>query len=131
MRAWADSETDLCTVCLESAEPHAVALLTFGRERARQVSVEGYDEGHDDGYRNGQLGKAAACYAIVASSPPDRDAFPAGHPPSLWPWDPEHWKPKDPASDLVRAGALLVAELERRLRAEARDRESQTAGGQA
>lgn len=30
-----------------------------------------------------------------------------------WPWDAKWWKPKNTRRDLVRAGALIVAELER------------------
>ena len=30
-----------------------------------------------------------------------------------WPWSLDWWKPKDPRRDLVRAGALIVAEIER------------------
>ena len=34
-------------------------------------------------------------------------------PPSYWPWEPRWWKPKNPRRDLVRAAALLIAEIER------------------
>jgi hypothetical protein len=30
-----------------------------------------------------------------------------------WPWEDKWWKPKDRRRDLVRAGALIVAEIER------------------
>lgn len=36
----------------------------------------------------------------------------------LWPWDREWWKPKDRRRNLVRAAALLIAEIERLDRAE-------------
>jgi len=33
---------------------------------------------------------------------------------SLWPWGSEWWKPsKDPIRDLVKAGALIAAEIDR------------------
>jgi hypothetical protein len=38
----------------------------------------------------------------------------------LWPWSVQWWKPKDRRRDLVRAGALIVAEIERLDRAAAR-----------
>ncbi|MEB3421767.1 hypothetical protein VK682_24660 [Salipiger manganoxidans] len=31
----------------------------------------------------------------------------------LWPWDRKWWKPTTPRRDLVKAGALIVAEIER------------------
>lgn len=36
-----------------------------------------------------------------------------------WPWSREWWKPKNPRRDLVKAGALIVAEIERLDRLEA------------
>lgn len=30
-----------------------------------------------------------------------------------WPWAVRWWKPKDPIRDLVRAGALIAAEIDR------------------
>ena len=32
---------------------------------------------------------------------------------TLWPWAAEWWKPKDCRRNLVRAGALILAEIER------------------
>jgi hypothetical protein len=31
----------------------------------------------------------------------------------LWPWHDDWWKPKDRRRDLIRAAALIVAEIER------------------
>lgn len=37
-----------------------------------------------------------------------------GHPPPVdWPWATRWWKPKDRVRNLERAGALIIAELER------------------
>jgi len=33
----------------------------------------------------------------------------------LWPWGVEYWKPKDPLTNLVRAGALVAAAIDRYL----------------
>lgn len=44
-----------------------------------------------------------------------------GHVPPTWPWGAEWWKPKEPRRDLVRAGALIIAEIERLDRREGRD----------
>ncbi|GAG33310.1 unnamed protein product, partial [marine sediment metagenome] len=40
--------------------------------------------------------------------------------PEIWPWDPSWWKPTDERRNLEKAGALIVAELERLDRLEAR-----------
>jgi hypothetical protein len=38
----------------------------------------------------------------------------SGHPPDDWPWDWRFWKPSvDPIRDLVKAGALIAAEIDR------------------
>jgi len=71
-------------------------------ERQRQVEAEGWTIEHDDQHRNGELATAAACYAE-----------PKGLYNFAWPWDREWWKPKDRRRDLVRAGALILAEIER------------------
>lgn len=73
-------------------------------ERKRQKDAEGWSESHDDEHDGGALAVAAACYAI------------SDHPETvkrLWNWDWKWWKPKDRRRDLIRAGALIVAEIER------------------
>lgn len=86
-------------------------------ERVRQLSEEGYDTAHDDAHVNGELAMAAACYTIGAfyGWEPKPDADGEVWQPSMfevtWPWD--FAKPKDKRRDLVRAAALILAELER------------------
>jgi hypothetical protein len=77
-------------------------------ERQRQINREGYDYGHDDAHSEGELLAAAACYL----TPPVGSGW-GPTPPLSWPWEPEAWKPKDRISDLVRAGALIAAEIDR------------------
>ncbi|WP_407266326.1 ead/Ea22-like family protein [Klebsiella quasipneumoniae] len=87
-------------------------------ERKRQVSVEGWTPSHDDTHKNNEMAFAAACYAFHAAAASwdledcgtEYDSHPA---PKNWPWEPEWWKPKSARADLVRAGALILAELER------------------
>lgn len=73
--------------------------------------------------RNGDLAAAAACYALSAAGlsgycfPWLRGRLGC---PDLWPWERAAWKPKDARRDLVRAGALILAEIERLDRAQAR-----------
>lgn len=87
-------------------------------ERQRQISVEGWDYIHDDMNDRGELAQAAACYAL-SGTPADEAVFIHGRwkdPRDLfWPhsWDKEWWKPTDRRSDLVKAAALILAEIER------------------
>lgn len=92
-------------------------------ERQRQMDVEGWTPEHDDGHAEGDLVEAALCYATGD--------------PDWWPWrvtlapvdydhgvDPEveydGWNPsQDPIRNLVKAGALIAAEIDRLQRAEA------------
>lgn len=76
-------------------------------ERRRQIEVEGWTSLHDDGHANGELASAAACYSMNTG----RDRLPVV--PKGWPWTRSWWKPKDRRRDLVRAAALIVAEIER------------------
>lgn len=87
------------------------ALLDILAERDRQVSAEGWSEDHDDEHGEGQMALAAGCYALHAAGL--RQGHPEPVPPQLWPWDACWWKPKDRRRDMVRAGALIVAEIER------------------
>lgn len=91
-------------------------------ERRAQRTREGFDAAHDDQHASGELAMAAACYATVAAHPPGfyRAVFRPGVPMQSWPWDREWWKPKNDRRDLIRAAALILAEIERLDRAEAR-----------
>lgn len=95
----------------------SVALADIRAERVRQMSAEGWTPAHDDNHTCGELAQAAACYAHPA---PGGVRPQAGPPPKLWPWSIVWWKPKDRRRNLVRAAALLVAEIERVDRAAAR-----------
>jgi hypothetical protein len=100
-------------------------------ERRRQISVEGWTPEHDDEHEDSSLAMAAVCYAA------DRPIFEReewtggvqfGDP---WPWGPA-WdkRPRDRKGDLcearttkqrirnlVKAGALIAAEIDRLQRA--------------
>ncbi len=81
-------------------------------ERQRQIDVEGFTQDHDEAHADGELAMAAICYAdpdsviIDQSSPSDIGIF-------FWPWEWHDWKPKSYRENLVRAGALIIAEIER------------------
>lgn len=75
-------------------------------ERERQISSEGWSPAHDDSHDIGQMADAAVCYVNAAM---DHET-----PPHRWPWEREWWKPSpDPVRNLVKAGALIAAEIER------------------
>jgi hypothetical protein len=86
------------------------AALDVLAERARQISAEGWTPEHDDQHDNGEIAKAAGCYAL-ASSYYHIDPYAAVL--SVWPWERASLKPSDPRRDLVKAGALILAEIER------------------
>ena len=85
-------------------------------ERQRQIEVEGWTPEHDDEHNCEEMRVAAWCYYANASrsfeAPLRDDGAPVG-----WPWAAKWWKPKDKRCDLIRAGALCLAEIERLERA--------------
>lgn len=90
-------------------------------ERERQVAKEGWTADHDDQHGSGELADAAACYAAgepiyferrrtIGGSP----KLPVIHFENVWPFDCGWYKPKrDRIRNLVRAGALIAAEVDR------------------
>ena len=85
-------------------------------ERYRQQTQEGYSIEHDDEHTEGQLAVLAAGY--VLSSRGKNYTWLVGQVASVIKAGGWSFKPADPIRDLVFAGALILAELERRLRAE-------------
>ena len=82
-------------------------------ERQRQMEVEGWTPEHDDEHDRGELSCGAAAYIDRAISPMFGTPPPDG-PPLSWPWDESWWKPSDdPIRNLVKAGALIAAEIDR------------------
>ena len=86
-------------------------------ERRRQTQAEGASNEADDQYGNAQLARAAAAYALDTAActyvdPKSRDWI-AGSARALWPWDASTYNPKAARRNLVRAGALIIAEIER------------------
>lgn len=98
------------------------ALADVMAERQRQVSAEGWTSGHDDTHVNGELALAAAEYAIQAAVAPwDDDVEYTDHESgNYWPWEVTCWKPTNQRRDLVKAGALILAEIDRLDRAAAK-----------
>lgn len=88
------------------------AWLDVQAERRRQVEAEGWTPEHDDAHSHGQMARAAACYALAGSSAPN-DGTAALLVSLAWPWDEQWWKPTSARRDLVKACALVLAEIER------------------
>jgi hypothetical protein len=97
-------------------------IAEIAAERRRQIEKEGWTAEHDNVHSNGQIALAAACYALgSATDAAERavmdqfgtmDATPSWVT-ERWCWGRQWWKPKSRRRDLVRAGALIVAEIER------------------
>lgn len=101
-------------------EPHEQVASEIARERERQMQAEDWTAEHDDAHGDGALARAAGCYALHAGQAPMAQV-PDRYAPQDWPWDARWWKPKDRRRDLIRAAALIVAEIERLDRAAARE----------
>jgi len=110
-------ETDEVKAKLLLAFDAAWTPTTYGarvitQERMRQISAEGWTPKHDDEHKMLQLGRAALCYLKFGLLP----AYPqlVNPPDRLWPWDVEFWKPsQDRIKNLIKAGALIAAEIDR------------------
>mgnify|MGYP001580525870 CR=1 FL=1 len=98
------------------------ALVEIELERRRQIEREGWTREHDDAHAKGELARAAACYC-TGDTMTTRHPRRLGGPISVWPWSLSWWKPADRRRNLIKAGALIVAEIERLDRAERQARE--------
>ena len=108
------------------------ALRDIGAERERQISAEGWTAVHDDQHSDGELVHAAVCYAmgerlIIARDEHGRALGGA----NIWPWHVDWWKPSSRRRNLVKSGALIVAEIERIDRATAAEPTRQPKAGKA
>lgn len=98
-------------------KPLTAATHDVLAERQRQISVEGWGPERDDTYRHGELASAAASYAQCAGLQGEgattENAFKEPFAEN-WPWSEAWWKPSaEPRRNLVKAGALILAEIER------------------
>lgn len=106
----------------------ATGVTLIAKERTRQVIEEGWTAEHDDAHTLGQLARAGACYALPARLR-NNEIWAAPLIDLLWPFAPDWWKPglqhprayDDRIRELVKAGALIAAEIDRLLRAKARE----------
>ncbi len=101
----------------ESEKPKTGSQL-IALERDRQMKIEGWTPKHDDTHKKHELAEAAICYVKhtkrvlnkTAESDDSKSLY------QEWPsdWDFSWWKPSnDPVRNLVKAGALIAAEIDR------------------
>ena len=81
-------------------------------ERQRQIDVEGWSALHDRQWTTDELALAAACYAVPEEVRRAESKSPVKR---YWPFGPAWWKPTphDRIRELVKAGALIAAEIDR------------------
>lgn len=84
----------------------AVAISDVRDERRRQIVEKGYELAADDLYAGGALALAGASYALAAAR---RDPLQL----NLWPWAWTAFKPGTRRRNLVKAAALIIADIER------------------
>lgn len=79
-------------------------------ERKRQIEEEGYDASHDWKHNSDELATAAAIYAMTEKYRQENIM-------NMWPFAPEYYKPSpnDRIRELVKAGALIAAEIDLQL----------------
>lgn len=97
-----------------------IELIT--EERQRQIEKEGWTQEHDDRHSWQEMLSAAICYCRSSSAchyENNNVTFSGGYRPNegvprAWPWEKIWWKPTgDPVKDLIKAGALIAAEIDR------------------
>ncbi len=106
----------------EAKKLNTTGAERIAAERRRQEEEEGWTPEHDAEHTNAELATAGVGYAMFAVEQlvmgPDREMPGEAYsvPPSAteWPWHPDRWKPStDPIRNLVKAGALIAAEIDR------------------
>lgn len=107
----------------------SAAMQAVAAERFRQIEAEGWSLEHDDEHESGELARAGAAYAIGALKHVGMDrGLLREVVPKVWPWSKDWWKPQGFRRDLIRAAALILAEIERHDRQRKRFGLSETSG---
>lgn len=115
-------------------------ITLISAERERQLSAEGWTAEHDDGHDDGSLALAACCYAAPVKLFQRIDYADGVSYHDPWPWghggrgaggnpdkrfrgtagnvlpDPESYTDEQRLDLLIKAGALIAAEIDRLLR---------------
>ncbi|WP_197434281.1 hypothetical protein V6582_17860 [Agrobacterium vitis] len=112
--AWGDGDDSPYDAAIEAGwinpDDQSKALIDVMNERLRQQNEKGWSAEHDDQHTGGELARLAAAYALGECEVVQLPGL------YICGW----FKPKDRRFDLVRAAALLLAEIEIFDRAEAR-----------
>lgn len=117
-----DADFKFCGHRFSASQPSVREVAPTGadliqQERQRQIESEGWTPEHDDHHSMGEMALAAKTYILLAQDiicGRARAIYPG------WPWDYSWWKPSpDPIRNLVKAGALIAAEIDRLQRKEA------------
>jgi hypothetical protein len=75
---------------------------------------KGYTAEHDDVHDEGELCAASVCYLDRAWLQIQQKSPRQESPPYIWPFEQNAWNPSDdPVRNLVHAGALIAAEIDR------------------
>lgn len=97
-----------------------IAAVDVIKERQRQVAQEKFSEEHDDKYLTDELARAAIVYALPDSMRNEvlkiKNLFREfTFKDYLWPFNEKWWKPSpdNRRRELVKAAALIIAEIER------------------
>lgn len=103
---------------MENKKTVGISLMLH--ERSRQIYGERWTPEHDDQHVNGELAKAAMCYIAGSMNVNGCRVWPEG-------WDEENFKPSQNVNandamtvNLMKAGALIAAEIDRIHRARSR-----------
>lgn len=132
----------------DGAKASASIAAEIHAERRRQLAPkesggEGRTLDDDDAYPGFHLASAASAYAYAGAQAPEIcTVLSMQHKPArpqlafhileivrrVWPWSPDWWKPEGgPRRCLVKAGALIIAAIEKIDRAEARKQQTANA----
>lgn len=82
---------------------HKKVLTMIQSEREKQIARHSYSKEHDKIWADGELAQAAAVYAMPAQKRRVED----------WPFDMKFYRPESRIDELIKAAALIVAEIER------------------
>jgi hypothetical protein len=109
-----------CPAREPTEEEPVCGVNLIAEERRRQITGEGWTPEHDDAHDDGEMAMAASSYLL----PPDARPtwLDLSDTPEDWPWAKAWWKPSpdDRVRELVKAGALVAAEIDRLLRSASR-----------